>query len=88
MTFRRGPNRCERIHFNGPDGYIGFTVMRPVLGRPVSRTMIRPPASLKQHVSCLATGVARPYGARYEVEAFPFISQDAQFGTCAHALSG
>ncbi len=85
MTFRRGTNRCERVHFSGPEGYIGFSIMRPVLGRPVSRTMLRPPKALHRYISCIATTEVHPYGATYEVEAFPYISQDAQFGTCAHA---
>jgi hypothetical protein len=89
-TYRELPTRCERLHFfddvdESDPKYLGYVVIRPILGRPVSRTMLVPPAALKEHVSCLASGSATPWGYPLEVDGFPFISQDSQFGSCAHA---
>ncbi len=85
------PDRTERVHFWRPAtddssaAYLGFTVMRPVLERPVGRTLIRPPSDLESAVSCLARFDASAYGFRQTVDAFPFMQQDRQFGVCAHA---
>lgn len=69
----------------GPDGYLGFSVMRPVAGGPVGRTMLKPPASLETFVSCRAKGTANLFGIDLTAEAAPFIAQDAQLSVCAHA---
>jgi hypothetical protein len=61
-TFRRLPDRCERLHFYASGRYVGFAVMRPILGRPVCRTMIAPPPALVDSVSCVASVLASPYG--------------------------
>jgi hypothetical protein len=86
-TYRELPSRCERLHFfdEPNDAYLGYVILRPIIGRPVSRTMLAPPAELRPHVSCTARGTATPWGVKLEVQGFPFISQDAQFGSCAHA---
>jgi hypothetical protein len=89
-TYREIPSRCERLHFfvhSSPESedYVGFVVLRPVIGRPVCRTLIRPPRHLRDSVSCLATGTATPWGYRKSIRCFPYISQDSQFGSCAHA---
>jgi hypothetical protein len=89
-AYRAIPSRCERLHFfddRDPEReqYLGYVVLRPIIGRPVSRTMLRPPAKIVDHVSCMTTGSATPWGYRQSVRGFPFISQDAQFGSCAHA---
>lgn len=88
-TFRSVPDRCQRLHFF-PDReekrYLGFSVIRPIRGRPVSRTMLAPPPDLAPHVACTTQTVASPYGYRHHVDAFPFISQDYQYGVCAHAV--
>jgi hypothetical protein len=85
-TYRELPTRCERLHFfdNNTSAYLGYVILRPILGRPVSRTMLRPPAELSEHVSCTTPGRATPWGVELWVEGFPFISQDSQFGSCAH----
>lgn len=86
-TYRELPTRCERLHFFNNDSgvYLGYVILRPILGRPVSRTMLAPPASLRDHVSCVTRGRATPWGVELSVTGFPFISQDSQFGSCAHA---
>lgn len=89
-TYRPLPSRCERLHFFGKDDqgsqrYIGFVVLRPVIGRPVCRTMLAPPPELAAHVSCTTPASATPYGYPLRVRGFPFISQDSQYGTCSHA---
>jgi hypothetical protein len=86
-VYRELPDRTHRLHFldQGGHNYCGYVTIRPILGRPVSRTMLEPPPALADHVSCLATSKASPYGAEFEARGFPFISQDYQYGVCAHA---
>jgi hypothetical protein len=81
-VFEQLPNRCERLHFLGDDGYLGFVSLRPIRKRPVSRTMLTPPRS---DVACLAKATAQVFEERFEFETFPYISQDARYGVCAHA---
>ena len=87
QTFRPLPDRCRRLHFidSAERRYFGFSVMRPIIGRPVSRTVLMPPESLSPHISCRAPSQASPYGFRFTAHGFPFISQDYQYGRCAHA---
>lgn len=87
QTYRNIPDRCERIHFFDERRYLGFVVMRPILGQPVCRTVLAPPPELESHISCTAAELARPFGTRLQAVGFPYISQDAQLGTCAHASS-
>ena len=62
-TYRELPLRCERLHFfKGIEEYLGYIVLRPIIGRPVCRTMLRPPARLDAHVSCTATYSTTPWG--------------------------
>lgn len=86
-TFRSLSDRCQRLHFvSKPDSlYLGFVVLRPIPGRLVCRTMMAPAPALGPFVSCVAQDVATVYGERHAVSAAPFISQDFQFGVCAHA---
>lgn len=86
-THRPMFDRCQRLHFVSRDEsfYLGFVVLRPIPGRLVCRTMLAPPAAILPFVSCLAEDVATLYGDRQRVEAAPFISQDFQYGVCAHA---
>jgi hypothetical protein len=86
-VYRELPDRAHRLHFldNENRRYCGYATIRPILGRPVSRTMLEPPPALAGHVSCLATSKASPYGAEFKARGFPFISQDYQYGVCAHA---
>lgn len=84
-TFRALPDRCERIHFLNEDRYLGFSVIRPIIERPVSRTLMPPPEKLIDSIGPLCECKVHPYGFPYEVDGFPFLSQDYQFGVCAHA---
>lgn len=87
QTFRALPDRCERLHFfdQKRERYLGFTVLRPIHDRPVCRTLLDPPTSMRKDVSCKSRVTASPYGFRFTVDGFPFISQDFQYGRCAHA---
>jgi hypothetical protein len=69
----------------GPEGYLGYSVMRPVAGGPVGRTMLRAPASLETFVSCRAKDKVNLFGIELSTDAAPFIAQDAQLSVCAHA---
>lgn len=84
-TFRAVPDRCERVHFVSAAGYLGFTSLRPIRMRPVSRTLIAPTSDLAPHISCLAPAVAHVLENELRVDCFPFMGQDAQYGICAHA---
>ncbi len=89
-THRDLPRRCERLHFfddreEHREDYLGYVVIRPIVYRPVCRTMLRPPAHLARYVSCTARYTTTPWGYRKHVDGFPFLSQDSQFGSCAHA---
>lgn len=84
-TFRALPDRCERLHFWRESTYLGFLVVRPIKSRPVCRTVLASPDDLTGYISCLPEAVARPYAGRLSVQGFPFISQDFQYGVCAHA---
>lgn len=86
-VYRELPDRAHRLHFldRAEHRYCGYATIRPILGRPVSRTMLEPPPALEPHISCLARSNASPYGAEFSARGFPFISQDYQYGVCAHA---
>jgi hypothetical protein len=87
QTYRWIPDRCERLHFWSPrQRYLGYTSLRPIAGRPVGRTMLAPGPAFEEDVSCVALTSASPYGHRNSLAAFPYISQDRQYGRCAHAV--
>ena len=87
QTFRWIPDRCERLHFwTARQRYLGYTSLRPIAGRAVGRTMLAPGPAFEEDVSCVATASASPYGYRNTLDAFPYISQDRQYGRCAHAV--
>ena len=85
-VFRNLPDRCERLHFWTGQRYLGYVSIRPIAGQPVCRTMLDPGDDLADSVSCAIRASAHPYGTNLEVPAFPFISQDRQYGRCAHAV--
>lgn len=73
------------------DGYCGYSVMRPLDHSPVGRTMLRPPPELgpepgKKATVCSVTDNAHVFGHTFTVEGMPFMSQDAQYLRCAHAV--
>lgn len=97
-TFRRYPSVSHRLHFFSEvlpadlstlpgmvDAYKGYSVMRPLPGSPVGRTMIAPPPELKNAPQCSAEDTVHLFGWPFSVRAMPFISQDAQYLRCAHA---
>jgi hypothetical protein len=74
----------QPARFNDLD-YLGYTVLRPVPGAPVGRTMLRPHEDVATHITCLATDTVHLLGERLTVAATPFMAQDAQLSICAHA---
>jgi hypothetical protein len=74
----------EPARFNNLD-YLGYTILRPVAGAPVGRTMLRPHEDIATHVTCQAQDTVHLLGERLTVTATPFIAQDAQLSICAHA---
>jgi hypothetical protein len=83
--FRGVPDRCERLHFAAQGRYLGYVSIRPIKRRPVSRTLVAPPAALQEHVSCTADASAHVFREHMPIRCFPFMGQDAQYGICAHA---
>lgn len=83
-SFNPPPDKCERLLFFKCDRFLGFLVARPSV-KPVGRTGVAPPPTSDPYLCCRAPHVVRPYGELYEVEAWPFMSQDGVYGVCAHA---
>ena len=83
-SFEPPPERCERLLFFAGREFLGFSVMRPT-HKTVGRTALAPPPELAPFVCCRAKHRVRPYGEELDVRAFPFMSQDGQYGRCAHA---
>ncbi len=99
-TFRRYPGVAERIHFfreplsfddvahpASVSGltYLGYSVMRPVPGAPVGRTVLATSSDLTDYVSCVANDSTHLFGSEFTVRGAPFMAQDARLGVCAHA---
>lgn len=74
----------EAARFSNMD-YLGYTVLRPVAGAPVGRTMLRPHEDIATHVTCQTQDTVHLLGERLTVTAAPFMAQDAQLSICAHA---
>ena len=97
-TFKRFPSICHRLHFFAEEvesglknldevahSYRGYSVMRPLPGAPVGRTMIAPPPSLAGATLCLAVDTTHLWGRKLSVRAMPFVSQDKEYLRCAHS---
>jgi len=79
LTSRDEPTRFNNV------GYLGYTVLRPLPGAPVGRTMLAPQIGTQPHVTCLARDQVNLLGEPLGVMGTPFVSQDAQMSVCAHA---
>lgn len=64
--------------------YLGFSILRPVPGAPVGRTMLTPPQETDDYVTCKCSDSVNFLGIDYWIEAAPFMAQDAQLSVCAH----
>jgi hypothetical protein len=90
-TFAQLADRCRRVHFfkllsdGSRERYLGYCVLRPLRSRPVGRTVLTPPDSVRSWISCTIGDVVHPYGQRLRTWGFPFMEQDTQLGVCAHA---
>jgi hypothetical protein len=98
-TFERHPTVCLRVHFFSEyleanltnlgslsSRYLGYTILRPLAGAPVGRTMLVPPPGLNsQSVLCSSTEQVNIFGYEFQVTAMPFMSQDKEYNICAHA---
>jgi hypothetical protein len=84
--FRPPPDSNERLIFlDREQSALGYSVIRPTT-KPVGRTVMNvPPKRLERYVSCRARQTILAYGHPFEVEGFPFMSQDGEYGRCAHA---
>lgn len=83
--FRPPSDRSERLVFLTQDmNAVGYCVVRPT-PKPVGRTVMNVPVDLKPYVTCRAKQSISIYGRRFYVDGFPFMSQDGEYGRCAHA---
>jgi len=82
--FNPPPDKAERLLFFSGERFLGFAVMRPT-PKPIGRTALAPPPEILPAACCLAPHHVRPAGQRHSANAYPFISQDGQYGRCAHA---
>jgi hypothetical protein len=83
--FRPPPDSSERLIFLDSGGQaLGYCVIRPT-PKPVGRTVMNVPERLERYVTCRAEQELLAYGSRFRVSGFPFMSQDGEYGRCAHA---
>ena len=66
------------------ESYLGYSVLRPVPGARVGRTMLSPPDRVSGDIACVARDHVNVFGIPMSVLASPFMAQDAQLGVCAH----
>ena len=83
-AFRPPPETTERLIFTAGNEVLGVSVMRP-LPRQVGRTVLAPPSQQAPYVTCTAAMPVNAFGFQWEVEGYPFTSQDGQYSRCAHA---
>lgn len=69
--------------------YVGYSIIRPILDRCLGRTVIDPLKLKyinKDNFFCLRTPFITHIGGRkFEVEGYPYMSQDSDVTVCAHA---
>jgi hypothetical protein len=83
-SYRPTSDKCERLLFIGNNQLLGVAVIRPIPAL-LGRTVHVPPADLARYVCCTAFQPARPWGRDLGVVGWPFLSQDGEYGRCAHA---
>jgi len=98
--FKSYPSRCLRLHFlnvempseadvssSPKESYLGFAVLRPTESNSLGRTIILPPSTNQgvNFITCTASFSATILGEEFKVQGMPFIQQDTQVGSCAHA---
>ena len=100
-SFQPPPSKCSRVHFFGTkvqrtdlltldslqDAYLGYLIIRPTGHRLISRTCLRVPNRKPnaEYVLCKYPFKAHVNGRTLSVEAFPFVTQDANTFVCAGA---
>jgi hypothetical protein len=85
--FRRRLAEDELHRLRQTDGYLGYTVLKPLSPGRVGRTMLSPPPRLRRATLTLATDEVSLYGAPLSVTGFPFCEQDGEYLRCAHAAA-
>lgn len=99
-TFRSEPDSALRLHFFraelGMDdlwrlpadaGYLGYIVLRPSAAGAVGRTMIQAPPRDRAAIRAAVTEEVSFFGETLSVTGVPFMQQDTQLGSCAHAAA-
>lgn len=93
--FRQKLHTIDDVYTTGSEHYLGFTAIRPLLfvgpggvrHGQVGRTLLRsnPAPAGKEYVVCSGLHRANIGGAEFELRVAPFLQQDSQVGSCAHA---
>ena len=95
--FREISSRSTRLHFFKraitvadveagalpQAGYLGYTIVRPLAGAPVGRTVISPPSAPHSRF-CVVKDTVDVLGSRLVAAGVPFMSQDGSYLRCAH----
>jgi hypothetical protein len=68
----------------GDKTYLGYTVLRPLPGARIGRTMLTPAQDIISDISCQVKDNVNLFGEGLSVVGSPFMSQDSQLGVCAH----
>lgn len=99
-AFRSFADTSTRVHFFTSEltprdvhelpsdpGYLGYMIVRPEVRGVIGRTMLRPPPDIRRSVRTGVLETVHFFGQPLSVRAVPFIQQDAQLGSCAHAAA-
>lgn len=78
----------DRVHALPPDaGYLGYSVLRPVPGGRVGRTVLAPPPSIAGAALADVEDRVSLFGNELTVTGVPFCQQDGEYLRCAHVAA-
>ena len=100
LRFQTPPPFARRLHFFAskveegnlhkiPDDarYLGYSVLRPVAGGRVGRTVLAPPPALRSATLTLIQDDVSLFGNDLRVHGVPFCQQDGEYLRCAHVAA-
>jgi hypothetical protein len=88
LHFFKAELQDEQIHaVDGKDGYLGYSILRPLGSGAVGRTVLQPPPALASATLATVEEQVSLYGNRLWVRGVPFVQQDCEYLRCAHAAA-
>ncbi len=103
QLFQSVPDSAHRLHFFrflGPEAvpqspmevaargtYLGYAVLRPLPMGSVARACIAPPPNMRSLIRTSVLDRVHLFDLELTVRGVPFMQQDAQFASCAHAAA-